>query len=61
MTANDDDAEFAEIDSYITRQLRDAAAGLTAHADTQARLHAVFRAADQDGKHNGGPDITQEN
>jgi hypothetical protein len=48
MTANHDDAEFADIDSYITSQLHEAAAALTAGTDMQARLREVFRAAAQD-------------
>jgi hypothetical protein len=50
MTASHDDTEFADIDTYITRQLHDAAAALTARTDMRARLHEVFRAVTQSGE-----------
>jgi hypothetical protein len=59
MTANHDDAEFADIDSCITSQLHEAAAALTAGTDMQARLHAVFRAAAQDDEHDGETGINR--
>lgn len=48
MTAGHDDAEFADVDSYITSQLREAAAALTAGTDMRAKLREVFRAAAKD-------------
>jgi hypothetical protein len=56
MTADHDDAEFADVDRYISRQLSEAAAVLTARTDTQARLREVFRAAGHDSKYNGEAD-----
>jgi hypothetical protein len=50
MTASRDDAEFTDIDTYIIRQLHDAAATLTACTDMHARLHEVFRAVTPSGE-----------
>jgi len=49
MTTGPAGTEFTGTDSYITRQLREAAATLTSHASTQAKLAAVLRAAGPDG------------
>jgi len=57
MTASDD-AEFAEIDRYISRQLDEAAARLTTCTDTQAELQEVIRTASCDSKHNDEADAT---
>jgi hypothetical protein len=57
MTASHD-AEFAEIDRYITRQLDEAATQLDICTDTQTRLQEVFRAASDGSKHSDEADVT---
>ncbi len=56
MTANRDDPEFADIDTYISRQLSEAVAALTEHTDIQARLDAALGAARRDSKPSGAAD-----
>jgi len=56
MTANRDDAEFADIDTYISQQLSKAVAALTEHTDIQTRLDAALRAAKHDSKPSGAAD-----
>lgn len=51
MTA-EHDAEFADVDACICRQLSEAAATLVADTDMQARLQEVLRAADRDTQRN---------
>jgi hypothetical protein len=59
MTASDD-AEFAETDRYISRQLDEAAARLGICTDTQARLQEVIRAASHGSKHSDEADVISE-
>lgn len=58
MTASDD-AEFTEIDRYISRQLGEAAAQLGTCTDTPARLQEVIRAAGHGSKHSDEADVTR--
>jgi hypothetical protein len=51
MTASPDDAEFAQMDAYITRQIREAATRLDACGDTQTRLQEVLDSASYDSTH----------
>jgi|HubBroStandDraft_5_1064220.scaffolds.fasta_scaffold706702_2 hypothetical protein len=48
MTHSHDDADFAETDAYIIRQLHEATARLGASTDTKARLQEVLRAVGDD-------------
>jgi hypothetical protein len=58
MTASPDDAEFAQIDAYIIRQLREAAARLDACGDTQARRQEVLGSASHDSPPPGPRHLT---
>jgi hypothetical protein len=59
MTANDD-AEFAETDRYISRQLDEAAARLGTCTDRHAQLQDVIRAASYGSKHSDEADVPPE-
>jgi hypothetical protein len=59
MMAEHGDADFADIDTYITWHLNEAAVTLTAHTDIRAKLHAVFRTGLQNGEDDTSTAITR--
>jgi hypothetical protein len=60
MTPGQDDADFAETDAYIVRQLHEAIARLHACADTNARLQEALRTARHERTHNEKASVSSD-